>query len=501
MLRRNTPPPLSTLSQQRVPNTEPVSPGAISTASFMSSFSWVADKSSTELTALLKNAYSSLREKDKDLALAAEIGKSLLDNNMSLKSKYEDLLQQVNQCNQNYNDDDYNDATMRLISSQNAREALIEALERKNTEMQHMLDSALNESAATGQANEKQARKLQNEIDLLKSNLECAVYKIQELEESRNARQERAAARLNQNNNNDGPNQGTPYLCNEGDDDRWIAEELAEKMAQMQSENESLAYAKNTIEDKLQKSLSDLDNLRQQFHHFQFTQQGYDNLQEAYQRQFKHIEELTTSLEDHRTILSRLRDRGIGWSPKPSPSPSECGSSSFMVVASSAVRNWHIGSSDSESCLSLTKLRDVASLTEHNLAPFYRAPAEYALETLITSTGFKENSIVQEAARYIKSSANNGSSNSTNIMDFDMFSPGGSGSVYDSYNLYPRLSSELLFTTETLHDEMPSGISDSARWILRGLFRGLCQWCRFSLVLVAAILINLWQGPDAIMEK
>ena len=65
MLRRNTPPPLSTLSQQRVPNTEPVSPGAISTASFMSSFSWLAEKSSTDLTALLKNAYSSLREKDK----------------------------------------------------------------------------------------------------------------------------------------------------------------------------------------------------------------------------------------------------------------------------------------------------------------------------------------------------------------------------------------------------------------------------------------------------
>ena len=65
MLRRNTPPPLSTLSQQRVVNTEPISPGAISTSSFMSSFSWLAEKSSADLTALLKNAYSSLREKDK----------------------------------------------------------------------------------------------------------------------------------------------------------------------------------------------------------------------------------------------------------------------------------------------------------------------------------------------------------------------------------------------------------------------------------------------------
>ncbi|KAI8141352.1 hypothetical protein BJV82DRAFT_518590 [Fennellomyces sp. T-0311] len=497
----------------------------------MSSFSWVADKSSAELTSLLKNAYSTLREKDRDLALAAEIGKSLLENNMCLKSRYEDLLEQVNQCNQSLpspsiddgwdsangsqDDDDEQDA-MRLISNQNAREALIEALERKNAEMQNMLDNALNESAATGQANEKQIKKLHYEIELLRSNLDCAAQKIQELEDARNARQERARQSPG---NYDDPSP----LCNI-DEDQLFAEELAEKMAQMRTENDQLVYAKQAIEQKLETALVDLNNLRDQFHQFQFTQQGYDNLQEAYQRQFKHIEELNTSLEEHRTILSRLRDRGIGWSPKPSPSPSEYGGvvtspqSLLGELENAWFRNLQqkqdscssAASSDSnDSCLSsLTKLRDdVASLTEQNLASFYRAPAEYALESLVT-TGFKENSIIQEAARYIKGSVKSGGSN------IDLFSP--TGSIYAAHDLYPRISSELLLTSfdcrysrrasdyysETdLFADMPSGLVGRTCWILRCLFRALLQWCRFSFILMAAILINLWQGPDAIMEK
>lgn len=42
----------------------PYSPAA-STTSFISSVSWVAEKSASELGSLLKNAYKSLREKEK----------------------------------------------------------------------------------------------------------------------------------------------------------------------------------------------------------------------------------------------------------------------------------------------------------------------------------------------------------------------------------------------------------------------------------------------------
>lgn len=78
MLRRNVPPPLNSISSRPLStdgllkspslwcaSAEPRSPGAISVASFMSSFSWVTEKSSGELASLLKNAYLSLREKER----------------------------------------------------------------------------------------------------------------------------------------------------------------------------------------------------------------------------------------------------------------------------------------------------------------------------------------------------------------------------------------------------------------------------------------------------
>lgn len=49
---------------QQTSATEPFSPAA-STTSFISSVSWVAEKSASELGSLLKNAYKSLREKEK----------------------------------------------------------------------------------------------------------------------------------------------------------------------------------------------------------------------------------------------------------------------------------------------------------------------------------------------------------------------------------------------------------------------------------------------------
>jgi hypothetical protein len=54
----------STPTFSPLPQEEPFSPAA-STTSFISSVSWVAEKSASELGSLLKTAYKSLREKEK----------------------------------------------------------------------------------------------------------------------------------------------------------------------------------------------------------------------------------------------------------------------------------------------------------------------------------------------------------------------------------------------------------------------------------------------------
>ncbi|CAG8624312.1 1406_t:CDS:2, partial [Ambispora leptoticha] len=50
--------------------------------------SFYAGKTHAELTAMLK-------ERERDISLAAEIGKSLLENNIQLKAKYDSMLAQL----------------------------------------------------------------------------------------------------------------------------------------------------------------------------------------------------------------------------------------------------------------------------------------------------------------------------------------------------------------------------------------------------------------------
>ena len=55
---------MTTNAKRAFQNNGPPSP-SLSTASFMSSVSWMAEKSSTELIPMLKNAYSALKDKER----------------------------------------------------------------------------------------------------------------------------------------------------------------------------------------------------------------------------------------------------------------------------------------------------------------------------------------------------------------------------------------------------------------------------------------------------
>ncbi|KAI7874381.1 hypothetical protein K492DRAFT_137935 [Lichtheimia hyalospora FSU 10163] len=471
----------------------------------MSSFSWVTEKSSGELASLLKNAYMSLREKERDLALAAEIGKSLLENNMTLNSKYQGMLKRIQQyekdnqdnhdCWQD-NDDCYSDksAAMYLISHQRAREALIEELEIKNAEMKKMLDNALYKSTENSHNNEKTTRKLQNEIEILRSNLDIAAQKIQQLEELRYAQKY-----------NECSNESVDVLLSNMQD-REETEELNAKIVEMQTKNEQLTTAKHVVEHKLQNTLMDLQDLRQQLAQFQYNQQEYISLKEAYQRQFKHIEELTISLEDHRNTLSHLRECGIGWSP---PIPN----SLQMDLSMTTPKQSLLYELENEWLKRLQKpalsesLHDhTACLTEHNLASLYNASSEYALENILPCASFKERFIQHMTGV-----------TSTTQKDIEVSSIREDNSTFSTYNLYPRVPPDFLISfdcrcsnhgvkhTKNL-DPSPSGqypctLIGLIYWVIQCAFGVIWRWCRFTLVLFTAIVINLWHGPDAVLEK
>jgi len=57
------------------------------------------------------------------------------------------------------------------------------------------------------------------------------------------------------------------------------------------------------------------------------------------------------------------------------------------------------------------------------------------------------------------------------------------------------------------HNEVQKNLGFFGRlfsWIfrmIRRIFRMIWRWCRFWGVLVAALLISIWKGPDALLEK
>ncbi|KAL0082288.1 hypothetical protein F4703DRAFT_1905344 [Phycomyces blakesleeanus] len=326
----------------------------------MSSMSWMAEKSSRDLVPMLKNAYSALKEKERDLVLAAEIGKSLLENNIALKSSYETLLQQTQRPNplptpssslatqtschltldngsesgdsiQTEEDDPfYNYNYNYPIPSHSTREAMIEVLEKKNVELNQELDLLLNEQTKLERTNIKRTRQLESEVAVLRGNLEIASSKVLELEEM-NERQRRI--------------EKTRQYPSESEmaaqDDH--VEQLLTKVDDLQFENAIVIQSKQEIEKKLSETLKDLRALKEQYETYQSTEKEHQSLQEAYRRQFQHISELNATVEDHRHVLQRLQDKGIQINTaKSTPAPSCYGGDT------PAFRNTLLGELESE---------------------------------------------------------------------------------------------------------------------------------------------------------
>ncbi|KAI8636515.1 hypothetical protein BD408DRAFT_478557 [Parasitella parasitica] len=472
----------------------PYSPTESST-SFISSISGIAEKSALELGSLLRNAYKSLREKEKNLLLAAEIGKSLLEHNQSLKSDYDKLLQNAKNCQfETRNDQEYEN-TMRLISSKKAYDTIIESLERKNQDLEQMLEQTQHNSELTIQNNLQKQRKLEAEIEILQNNLDIAAQKVVELEDSRQYQQERAR-QLDEKRD----------FQQRQTEDLELLHELTVKMEELCIENKHLQLSKKAVEEKLIISLRDLDSLRHDFENFELTNQCYEQLQEAFERQSAHIKELNNSLEDHRLVLSRLRDKGV-WSPEQSNAPSVSAGPNSVISATCVSKQSLMGELEnawSKNCLiksksdtnlsSLSnKLFDLANLTERNLTSFYTAPADYALDTILSTMGIDDRSTLDEAEQFLASNCSD-----------ELFGPEGNINIYKEVDLYPSYRSlpTLSATANTTqYKDQPKGLINHIMFQIRYLFHSIFRWCRFAIILTTAIFINLWKGPDLLLEK
>ncbi|KAI8985806.1 hypothetical protein BDB01DRAFT_849658 [Pilobolus umbonatus] len=276
----------------------PPSP-TLSTSSVTSSVSWM-HKSSTELIPMLKNAYSTLKDKEIELRLAAEIGNSLLENNKLLKTNYEVLLNTPYPTpSQSYSlikeperiDLEEEESELRYVPSR-TKEALIEILESQKNDLNEKLELALQTQDKADRLNSKKTRELENEIRFLQTSLENATLKIQELENSR-----------------------LVLVGKQEDSSKHMLEsdvvEMRFQFEQLKIENDHVNQCKAEVEKKLNATLKDLRLLKEQYDNFQFKAFDHDELKTSFQNQQEHIRELKESLEEHRMIIQKLSDSGV----------------------------------------------------------------------------------------------------------------------------------------------------------------------------------------------
>ncbi|KAI9356125.1 hypothetical protein BD770DRAFT_346037 [Pilaira anomala] len=533
-------------------------------------------KTPNELIPMLKNAYDTLKDKERDLRLAAEIGKSLLENNMALKSNYQDLLNTpfptptnsttLIKSDDNNNNNNNNTTLLQqeeyekelsYIPVNRTREALVEILEKQNDDLSLQLEEALLNQDKLDRQNNKKSRQLEKEVQFLQTSLDHATTKIQELEEYRKKKtltnKDGSSTKLTLH-----PDGGlTNTTDNETFPPIWIdendqcVETLSAELESLKHENDQLNQSKLEIEKNLCASLQDLRLLKQQFEQFQFTAEAHERLKQSFETQNLHIQELKQSLEEHRQIFSKLRDRGIHI---PSPLTSSASVSSSLEndtgtgshhninsdmnkynLLSELENAWfkHQSSSPTTTATTTTTTtndthhtRSRQSSEESNLFEPFQAiydqlpNVDSALESIILKAGVVEKDALDDALSligrledeydhqkflqekrhlYYREDYKEDLQIETNINNKSDFSI----DEKKGYMYYEEEEEEELVVAGKDHynyilpvQDKPSGLIGYAKNAIKSMIYMAWRWFRFFIVMTIAIFISIKEGPQ-----
>ncbi|KAI7876505.1 uncharacterized protein EV154DRAFT_526020 [Mucor mucedo] len=475
-----------------VTGVSPPSP-TLSCASVVSSKSWM-QKNPNELIPMLKNAYDILKDKERDLRLAAEIGRSLLENNKALKSNYEDLLNTPYPTPTNssslietkIDDEKMTGEAYEYVPANRTREAMLEILEYQNSDLSQQLETALLKQENLDRKNSKKARQLEMEVKFLQTSLDHATQKIQELEEARI----RKTLTYKDGNTVDETNQ-----------QKWIDENCVSKQVDLlKAENDQLSQAKTEMEKKLCASLNELHLLQQQYEQFQFTTKDYEKLKQAFETQNIHIQELKSSLEEHRHIVSKLRDRGIYIPSSSSTTSSEThkrkvhhdtNKNNLLTELENA---WFKHQSPPRS-----RQTSISSYIQPSQPIYPSLNVDSALESIILKAGVVEKDALDDALSLL--------GRLEDEYDHEKF-------LQEKRHIYYKQDNEekVQVKEESIYSyyyeeepeyvvqvrPTPSGIIGYAKYAIESIIQLIWRWVRFTLVMMIAVFISLKEGPDGL---
>lgn len=488
-----------------------------------------------------------------------------MENNAVLKSQYETLLRQQEQeddwlCSSGDDcqaddgqDDDDHDRELILLSRNRMHQQVLGELQDKNMELQRFLEDAQQQTDKVKMVHDKKARELEYDITLLKDHLDMATQRIEEMEDHEQQHPFSLGKDHLQQHQQD-----EAYRQQRQQQHDALLLELQLKIDQLENENNQLIHNRQTIQDRLDRALYDVDALQAQFNIGEWTREGYAQLNDAYQQQFSHIAQLNVSLEEHRHILTNLVEHGglghmyshLNDLPAVSHSTSSAATtlqstadphpSAYTVTKSNSLmaelekawhrdqsaaagttkpqQTWHFydGNSDDNNNHDLYQDDDIddgySSLSgglivakdQHHQHDSSRLTDMSSFHAPLSSSSSCFQSSPGKLHLIEYPNHNNSDmdyamveyNNNNKKDDDDLFGPlDASEDALTTYNLYP----------DPTHHTYSTGLIMAGSKRLHqppvGMVHKVQRWCRFAMVLTVAVFINVFEGPDMMLEE
>lgn len=557
--------------------------------------------------------------------MAAELGWSLLGNNLELKAKRDALLQQQQQqaqerplmrpsssilartddtnttasellkhveASSSRHSDTDSELGLHLIPKHETHQAIVRMLEIKNEEIETMVHKTELQRNLTQLDGAEKIESLQKQIRQLHASLESASETIEQLENEHKQRSQAIREYQRQSVSTRTTTKGEHVTDKNGD-----KYQLMKRMEALKAENSRLIFAKSVVEEKLAQASEELEHLRLQAAKYQSMMTQFDSKQTAYRQQLDYIATLSSTLEDYRNRLSHVRDKGVWLSDEEeeqqqqqqhaaasssrgkrkgimttTPESTSGGRKSTSTARMKATKKRSQTNlmSELQRAWSKTDLRidnnskpsqttnivkDISSTTDKDNSatsnmsnasnPLTNTPGYHVKNILRATDEADVNNLSIRPSRRCRSSKGKSASSSavysssTPCTDRLISTAAATISTADYEDVhqnidndgsdreavtYPHLDGEsicpyipkLTFpqrylrpyplhgatTASSSSRHLPAQVRESRqRWIGFNAVEAAYRWTRFSLVLFLAVLINISQGPDAILEK
>ncbi|CAG8537018.1 17933_t:CDS:2 [Cetraspora pellucida] len=499
-------------------------------------------KSHAELTASLKEAYNMTHCYHffstlicTDLTLAAEIGKSLLENNIALKAKYEEIVMEYQQLqrkerskatfalhaekpnvvpiappsNSVIDESDPEDSDLEfrpLTSSFESSPQLydrpdklrnrkrsdqpvsykdlenIKELERTNQLLQSQLDDLMKEHNDSDRTNKTKIRKLEADLQHYQEIYTSATHQLEVLEQENERLQKKQKSEF-----------WTIKYNKKTSNDDDIIETLLAKVSELESQNNAIERTKTEIEKRLQRAVRDLEALQEQYNDISEQSKDYELLKVAHREQELLINELNESLEEQRAMIIGMRSNM--YSRTPSRSNSFSYSDNGMMT--NAIRR--ISNPDG--------VNSFGSATSPNSQQQnFSGKLRTTLLSELENVWFREASLFQRDRKKSISETSPAFSPISSEKDLANFFLNGSQPDDDISQLDYLSDDDFSFLDEFEEDDEMAMRKREwfwkrwARYVYR-LLRLIWRWCRFIIILFCAVIMALYRGPDDILPS